>query len=58
MFIRRYEEAVLTDSKSADPVWELWDVGLIPDELAAIARWQICYLSVFSQTLRTGVLER
>ena len=35
----------------ADEVWELWNDGLIPDELAAIAWWVICYRSVFSQTL-------
>ena len=36
MFARLYVEALLTDSKLADQVWELWDAGLIPDELAAV----------------------
>ena len=36
-----YVEALVTESKLADQVWELWDVGLIPDELAAIAWWVI-----------------
>ena len=41
MFTRLYVEAILTDSKLGDEVWELWDAGLIPDELAAIAWWII-----------------
>ena len=41
MFTRLYVEAILTDSNLADEVWELWNAGLIPDELAAIAWWTI-----------------
>ena len=41
MLTRLYVEAILTDSKLADEVWELWHAGLIPDELAAIAWWLV-----------------
>ena len=41
MFTRLYVEAILTDSNLADKVWELWNAGVIPDELAAIAWWAI-----------------
>ena len=41
MLTRRYIEAILTDSKLADEVWELWNAGLIPDVLAAIDWWAI-----------------
>ncbi len=33
-------EKLLVDEDLADQVWELWDVGLIPDEMAAIA-WSV-----------------
>ena len=32
-----YVEALLTDSRLVDQVWEAWDGGLISDELAAWA---------------------
>ncbi len=32
-----YIEALLVDEELADRVWALWDVGLIPDDLAAQA---------------------
>ena len=32
-----YIEALLVDEELADLVWEAWDVGLIPDVLAALA---------------------
>lgn len=35
-------EALLRDEDLADFVWEAWDRGLIPDELAAIAWWLAC----------------
>ena len=34
MFTQLYVQALLTDSKLADLVWELWNAGLIPDEEA------------------------
>ena len=37
MFTRLYVEALLADEVLADQVWELGNVGLIDDELAAIA---------------------
>ena len=37
MLTRLYIEALLADEYLAGQVWELWDAGLIPDELAAIA---------------------
>ena len=37
MLTRLYVEALLVDESLADQVWELWDVGLISDDLAAMA---------------------
>ena len=37
MLTELYIEALLVDEEQADMVWEALDVGLIPDELAAIA---------------------
>ena len=37
MLTRLYIEALLVDSVLADMVWEAWDSGLIPDEVAAMA---------------------
>ena len=38
MLLRLYVEALLADKELADQVWGLWDVGMIPDGLAALAR--------------------
>ncbi len=43
MLTELYIEALLVDEELADLVWEAWDVGLIPDDLAAIAWWQLSY---------------
>ena len=32
-------DALLVDKELADRVWELWNAGLIPDDLAAMAWW-------------------
>ena len=40
MFTDLYIEALLVNEELADQVWELWDVGMIPDELAEVA-WSI-----------------
>ena len=40
MLTEIYIEALLVDENLADKVWGLWDVGLINDELAALA-WTI-----------------
>ena len=37
MLVELYIDALLVDEGMADQVWELWDVGFIPDELAAQA---------------------
>ena len=37
MLTRLYVEALLADPELADQVWALWNVGMIPDDLAAIA---------------------
>ena len=40
MLTDAYVEAMLVDEDLADQVWELWDAGLIPDDVAAWA-WGI-----------------
>jgi hypothetical protein len=37
MLVDLYVEALLADLNLADQVWELWNVGVITDELAAWA---------------------
>ena len=37
MLTEAYIEALLVNEDLADLVWELWDAGLINDEMAAIA---------------------
>ncbi len=37
MLTELYIEALLVDEELADLVWEAWDAGLIPNELAALA---------------------
>ena len=39
MFTEIYIEALLVDEELADQIWELWDAGIITDELAAISWW-------------------
>ena len=48
MLTRLYVEALLTDEDLADQVWELWNVGMIPDGLAAMA-WLILALRPFDK---------
>ena len=45
MLIELYIDALLVDEELADEVWELWDRGLISDELAAWAWWLLATLS-------------
>lgn len=40
MLVDFYIEALLVDPEQADSVWELWNAGLLPDEIAALA-WLI-----------------
>lgn len=42
MFTRLYVEALLSDPGLADQVWDLWDAGVITDEIAA---WAWCKVS-------------
>ena len=51
MLTEIYIEALLVDEELADFVWEAWNVGFIPDELAA---WAWCILA----TIRTEKAER
>ncbi len=44
MLTKAYVEALLVDEKLADQVWELWDVGLIDDELVTIT-WLLIAIS-------------
>ena len=37
MLTELYIKALLADEELADLVWEAWDGGLIPDEVAALA---------------------
>ena len=39
MIINLYVETLLTDKVLPDRVWKLWNVGIIPDEVAA---WAWC----------------
>ena len=41
MLVDQYVNALLVDPVSADEVWELWDAGVITDEMAALA-WLGC----------------
>ena len=41
MLTETYIEALLVDRDLADQVWEALDVGIIPDDLAAIAWWLV-----------------
>ena len=40
MLTELYIEALLVDEGLADLVWEAWNAGLIPDNLAAMA-WSL-----------------
>ena len=44
MLTRLYVEALLNDPDLADQVWELWNAGVITDDLAARA-WSILAVS-------------
>ena len=39
MLTKIYIEAMLVDEELADCVWELWNAGVITDDLAAMAWW-------------------
>ena len=44
MLTEAYIEALLVDEELADMVWELWDVGLIDDDLVTIT-WLLIAIS-------------
>ncbi len=48
MLTETYIEALLTNQELADLVWEAWDGGLIPDDLAARAWFMIARHFSFS----------
>jgi len=52
MFACIYVDALLANEELADQVWELWNAGLIPDELAAIA-WINIGMSAFPESGRS-----
>ncbi len=47
MLTELYIEAPLVDEKLADKVWELWDKGVIANELAMIAWFLIASSCAF-----------
>ena len=49
MLTELYIEALLSDEYLADQVWELWDAGVITDEVAA---WAWCILIRSGNTYR------
>ena len=53
MLARLYVEALLVDEKQADQVWELWNAGVITDDLAAMA-WMLIATSYVRQPYRRG----
>jgi len=52
MFSRIYVAALLVDEVLADQVWQLWEVGEISDELAAVA-W--CLISGIDERIRPAI---
>ena len=46
MLTEIYIEALLDDEELADQVWELWNAGVITDDLAA---WAWCILAQESE---------
>ena len=43
MLTEIYIEALLVDEDLADQVWGLWDAGMIPNDLAAMAWWLMAF---------------
>ena len=50
MLTEIYIEALLVDEELADRVWELWDAGLISDDLATVAWWLVGILDKARRT--------
>ena len=53
MSARTYIDALLRDADMADEVWELWNVKLIVDDLAAMA-WSLISTFYARQPYRKG----
>ncbi len=51
MLTEIYIEALLVDEELADQVWDAWDGGEIPDELAAMA-W--CILAMDASLVKNN----
>ena len=49
MLTEAYVEAPLVDEEMADMVWEVWDVDVIDDELAAIAWYLLCERPLYTR---------
>ena len=49
MLCEAYIEALLVDEELADQVWEMWEAGLILDELAAYAGGYLSNSSLFGR---------
>jgi hypothetical protein len=52
-----YIEALLFDEELADQVWEAWDAGLIPDDLAAVA-WCILVTPIDAGICEVRLMSR
>ena len=50
MLTEIYIDALLVDEDAADQVWDAWDAGLIPDELAAMA-WCILAATIIASAM-------
>ncbi len=53
MLTEAYIEALLVDEDLADQVWDLWDRGVIDDELAAIT-WLLIVTFSLKNPYRRG----
>ncbi len=51
MLTEAYIEALLVDEDLADLVWEAWNAGLIPEDLAALA-WLLIPISFAKRPYR------
>lgn len=50
MLTETYIEALLVDEQLADQVWEAWEAGIIPNELAALAWWFVATSGAVERT--------
>ena len=57
MLTEIYIQALLVDEELADHVWELWDAGVIDDELVAVA-WLTSAVGLWNQRIDIDHLDR